>query len=109
MDDEYKVEYLVLNDGSCPFEEWINHLADKIARVYVFKRIERIRRGNFGDCKSITSDISEFRIDFGPGYRVYFSMRKLTAIEIICAGTKKTQVRDIRKAKMLWETYKNAY
>lgn len=109
VNDEFKVEYLVLKDGSCPFEEWTNNLSDKIVRINVLARIKRLKFGNFGDCKSISSAIRELRIDYGPGYRIYFSLRNKTVIVVLCAGSKKSQSKDIRKAQKLWETYKNAY
>jgi putative addiction module killer protein len=107
--DLFTVEYLVLDDGSCPFEEWLADLPDDQAEAHIARRLLRVRLGNFGDCKSVTKEVRELRIDHGPGYRVYFAMRGRTMVVIICAGTKRFQGRDIRKAAKLWELYKNAH
>ena len=83
------------------FKAWLTRLKDKLARAIILRRLDRIAMGNFGDAKSVGDGISEFRIDHGPGYRVYFVRRSETLIVLLCAGDKGSQARDIARAKVL--------
>lgn len=98
------LEYLTA-DGHNPFREWLETLNDREARARVRVRINRIRLGNFGDCKSVGSGISELRIPYGPGYRVYFGTQGNTVVVLLCAGDKRTQQRDIGIAQERWQEY----
>lgn len=93
--------------GKEPFEEWINDL-DRVERAIIRARINRVRNGNFGDCWPIkgSSKISELRIDHGPGFRVYFGKNGNSIVILLIGGIKRTQDRDIEKAKRYWEDYK---
>ena len=93
-------------DGRCPFRNWIRSLKDVNARARIRVRINRIRLGNFGDCKSVGSGVSEFRIDYGPGYRVYFGRVGEKLVLLLCGGSKKNQEKDIKLAKEYWFDYK---
>ena len=93
--------YKQANDRS-PFKEWIEGL-DKKARQIIFQRIDRIRLGNFGDCRSLGSGIYELRIFWGPGYRVYYGLRGIEMIILLCGGDKSSQEKDIRKAHQFWK------
>ena len=68
-------------------------------------RINRIRLGNWGDCKSVGGGVSELRISYGPGYRVYFGKQGNTVVVLLCAGDKRTQTRDIEAAQARWQDY----
>jgi putative addiction module killer protein len=83
------------------FAEWMNGLRDMRATARITVRIRRLSLGNFGDVKSIGSGVSELRIDYGPGYRVYFMRRGAALVILLCGGDKRTQDRDILKAKEL--------
>ena len=83
------------------FARWLDGLRDLRARAKIQVRIERLRTGNPGDVKSVSKGISELRISYGPGYRVYFTRRGLTIIILLAGGTKKSQPADIRKAEEL--------
>ena len=98
------LEYLT-EDGHNPFREWLETLNDREARARVRVRINRIRLGNFGDSKSVGSGISELRIPYGPGYRVYFGKQGNTVVVLLCAGDKRTQQRDIEVAQERWQEY----
>lgn len=98
------LEYLT-EDGHNPFREWLETLNDREARARVRVRINRIRLGNFGDSKSVGSGISELRIPYGPGYRVYFGKQGNTVVVLLCAGDKRTQRRDIEVAQERWQEY----
>lgn len=90
-----------------PYSEWEKKL-DKITQAIVKNRLDRIRFGNFGDAKSIkgSGGIWELRIDYGPGYRIYFGTQKTTIVVLLTGGNKKSQNRDITKAKQYWLEYK---
>jgi len=80
------------------FAHWFEALRDKMARVRIQARLFRARDGNLGDVKSVGDGVSEFRIDYGPGYRVYFVRRGRELIILLAGGDKSTQSRDIRTA-----------
>ena len=85
-----------------PYSEWEDGL-DQNTRAVIKKRLDRIRLGSFGDTKVITDGqgIWELRIDYGPGYRIYFG-KKGTTVLLLIGGNKVTQTRDISKAKRYW-------
>jgi putative addiction module killer protein len=81
--------------------QWFDSLRDRQARARINARIRRLSLGNFGDVKPIGEGVSELRIDFGPGYRVYFVQRGQTLVVLLAGGNKRTQDRDIKKALKL--------
>jgi putative addiction module killer protein len=81
--------------------EWRAGLRDAVARKRIGARIDRLSFGNFGDAKSVGEGVSELRLDFGPGYRIYFVQRGDVLVILLCGGDKSTQARDIAKAKRL--------
>ncbi|MFD0322001.1 type II toxin-antitoxin system RelE/ParE family toxin [Lysobacter gummosus] len=81
------------------FDEWIADLGDAKARGIIIARIERMRAGNFGDSKSVGEGVSELRIDYGPGYRVYFTKRNGKTVILLCGGDKSSQKSDINLAR----------
>ena len=80
------------------YQDWLDGLRDRIAKIAVIKRIARVEAGLFGDCKSLRDGISELRIDVGAGYRVYFAQVGNQVILLSCGGDKKSQSRDIDRA-----------
>jgi putative addiction module killer protein len=83
------------------FKNWIRNMKDKIAQSIIAARIRRISVGNFGDSKPVGEGISELRIDYGPGFRVYFTQRGREIVLLLCGGNKSTQSRDIETAKRI--------
>jgi len=83
------------------FAAWLDALRDTEARSRILARIKRMKQGNFGDAKSVGGGVSELRIDYGPGYRVYFTKVRSQLVVILAGGDKRTQKRDIEKAKAL--------
>ena len=81
--------------------QWFDSLRDRQARARINARIRRLSLSNFGDVKPIGEGVSELRIDFGPGYRVYFVQRGQTLVVLLAGGDKRTQDRDIKKALKL--------
>lgn len=83
---------------SATFEAWFIGLRDPQAQARINVRIRRLSLGNPGDVKAVGSGVSEMRIDYGPGYRVYYAQRGKTLILICCGGAKRTQDADIKRA-----------
>jgi len=83
------------------FARWLGALRDSTARARIAARIRRLALGNPGDVKPVGEGVSEMRIDFGPGYRVYFVQRGAVLVVLLCGGDKQTQARDIRTAKAM--------
>lgn len=92
--------------GEAPFEEWVSALRDPRAKARIFARIDRVRLGNFGDCRSTGGGVHELRVDYGPGYRVYFGFSGPVIVVLLCGGTKRTQDRDIQTAHSYWKEFK---
>jgi putative addiction module killer protein len=99
-------EILICQDakGQEPFSVWLKSLKDVKAVGIILRRIRRIGDGNFGDVEPVGEGVSELRIDFGPGYRIYFGQLG-DEVHIISGGTKKSQRADIRDAKDFWSNY----
>ena len=83
------------------FGKWIDGLKDVRARARILVRIERLAAGNPGDVRPVGEGVSELRIDYGPGYRVYYTQRARSVIILLAGGEKRTQDRDIRTALRL--------
>ena len=83
------------------FVNWIDELHDIRARVRILARIERLAAGNPGDVKAVGEGVSELRIDYGPGYRVYYKKQGQKVIILLAGGDKPTQAKDIRTALRL--------
>jgi len=91
--------------GGCPFAEWFDGL-DPRAAAKVRTAIIRMESGNPGDVKAVGEGVSERRIDFGPGYRIYFAQDGKKLVILLTGGTKKRQSGDIEQAKAYWRDYK---
>jgi putative addiction module killer protein len=89
------------------FTAWIAELKDRHARIRIARRIDRLALGNAGDVKPVGHGVSELRINYGPGYRVYFIQRGDVYVLLLCGGDKSTQDRDILKAKALASEWKD--
>ena len=83
------------------FANWIDDLQDIRARARILARIERLATGNPGDVKAVGEGISELRIDYGPGYRVYYTQHGRSVVILLAGGDKSTQARDIKTALRL--------
>ncbi len=92
-------------DGKSPFGKWLDSL-DERAEAKVQTAVRRMREGNFSNAKPIGQGVSEFRLNFGPGYRIYFGRDGDRLVVLLGGGTKKGQRRDIETAKKLWVEYK---
>jgi putative addiction module killer protein len=90
------------------FLDWFDGLRDQRARARIAKRLDRLVEGNPGDVKAVGEGVSELRIDYGPGYRVYYIERKSVLIILLCGGDKSTQDRDIKRAQTMAITLRKA-
>ena len=90
------------------FAAWLKDLDDQKARALIIKRIRSAQLGNFGDCEPIGEGVSEMRVHHGPGYRVYFVRNGTSVYVLLCGGNKKTQKRDIARAKRMARELKEA-
>lgn len=88
------------------FAEWLDGLADEQAKARIMARILSAEKGNFGDCAPVGVGISEMRVHFGPGYRLYYARRGRVMYLLLCGGDKSTQKRDIKRAKDILAAFK---
>ncbi len=91
---------------SATFDAWLAALRDRQARARIAARIDRLSLGNPADVKPVGLGVSEMRIDYGPGYRVYFIQRGSTVVVILCGGDKRMQAADIKRALRIAEDWK---
>jgi putative addiction module killer protein len=90
------------------YSKWLMELRDSRAKAKIIVRVNRLINGNPGDVKPAGEGISEMRIDYGPGYRVYYKDTRKELILLLCGGDKSTQDKDIETAKKLAKEYENA-
>ena len=83
------------------YAKWLDSLRDVRARARILVRVERLAAGNPGDVRPVGEGVSELRIDYGPGYRVYFKRQGRTVVVLLAGGDKRTQDRDVRTALRL--------
>jgi putative addiction module killer protein len=98
--------YYQTGAGERPFVDWLAGLSDRQARARIEARLARVASGNFGDVEPVGEGVMELRIDWGPGYRVYCSRLGRTILLLLCGGDKRTQQRDIDRAKEYFKDYR---
>jgi putative addiction module killer protein len=92
-------------DGKRPFKLWLDALRDKTTKARINARITRLEQGNFGDAKTVGGGVSELRLAFGAGYRVYYGLDGETLVVLLSGGDKSTQEKDIKLAQEYWADY----
>jgi putative addiction module killer protein len=102
-----EIRYYVASDGQEPFADWFAEL-QAVERAKVTRGIARLEQGNFSNVKSVGEGVLEYRIDYGPGYRVYFGRDGETLVILLTGGSKKRQQRDIEAARTYWQDYKQS-
>jgi putative addiction module killer protein len=107
MSNLIKLEAYVAVNGDCPFEQWFNKL-DAVPAAKVNAYLNRVAGGNTSNVKMIGSGLGEIKIDFGPGYRVYFGKQNNCYFLLVGGGTKSNQQKDIDKAQKIWKTFKES-
>jgi putative addiction module killer protein len=103
-----KKEVLIYStlSGKEPLTEWVNGLKDTSSRSRIRTRFARILSGNLGEYKYLSDGVSELKLDFGPGYRIYYSDLDNIILLLLCGGDKSSQARDIKKATTYLNDYK---
>jgi putative addiction module killer protein len=100
-----EVRRYITATGKDVFGEWLASLKDARARAKVAARVARLAVGNFGDCRPLREGVWELRINWGPGYRVYYAMLERTCVLLLCGGDKRKQAADIKRAIEYWNDY----
>jgi putative addiction module killer protein len=90
-----------------PFSKWLLKLKDLQGKIAIARRVERMRKGNFGDHKSVGDNVSELRITKGPSYRVYYTIKQDEIIILLVGGDKSSQQNNIQTAKTILKEYEN--
>ena len=101
-----EIRHYLSRTGKDVFDDWLSELADARAQAKIASRINRLAAGNFGDCKPLRQGVCELRIDWGPGYRVYYAMIGKVCVLLLCGGDKKKQSADIERAIEYFHDYK---
>lgn len=101
-----EIRRYVSRGGKDVFDDWLSELADARAQAKIATRIDRLAAGNFGDCKPLRQGVCELRIDWGPGYRVYYAIVGKVCVLLLCGGDKRKQSSDIDRALEYLKDYK---
>jgi len=107
MEPSIYIKLLETDVGKIPFIEWYNSLNDKVTKVRIRRRLDRIELGHFSDTESVGEGVYELRLHFGAGYRIYFTRVGNFIVVLLGGGDKSTQNNDITKAKEIWKRYKD--
>jgi putative addiction module killer protein len=100
-----EIRHYVTASGHDVFDEWLRKLNDRRAAAKVAVRINRLAACNFGDCKPLNEGVWELRIDWGPGYRVYYAMLEQECVLLLVGGDKRRQTADVKRAVEYWHDY----
>lgn len=100
------IDYYETSSGRAPAREWLSSLKDKITQAILYKRIRQAGLGQFGKTRNVGDGVWELKIDYGPGYRVYYGIHNDELILLLMAGSKRTQSADIKKARTYWLEWK---
>src|SRR5437764_3535269 len=101
-----ELRYYQTSDGRQPFSEWLAALKDREARARIRIRLDIVELGSFGDSRPVGEGVLELRIDWGPGYRVYFARVGDLVVLLLCGGDKRAQDEDIKDAKRYFNDFK---
>jgi putative addiction module killer protein len=104
--DEVAIRSFVDLHGRIPFQVWLDSL-DRYAQAKIAVALTRLAGGNRSNVKGVGGGVAELKVDFGPGYRIYFGQDGLTLVILLAGGTKKRQGEDIMTAKARWAEYKD--
>ena len=102
----YSIEIFETTSGKRPFSKWLTDLKDLNGRAKIRVRLDRVRLGNFGQCEPVGDGVSELKVNYGPGYRVYFGLKGKRIVLLLCGGSKRTQSKDISNAIAFFKEFK---
>lgn len=102
----YTIAYYLTEANKKPFKEWMDGLKDITARQKIRIRLDRVRLGNLGNNRAVGDGVFELKIDYGPGYRVYYALEGKVVVLLLVGGDKSTQGKDIEQAKRYWTNHK---
>ena len=105
-DKENTVNEYIDEQGSSPYAQWLSRLKDSRAKARIIIQVDKMELGLFGDVEPIGEGLSELRIHYGPGYRVYYGKQGQQVYLLLCGGDKSTQSKDIKQAKAYWKDHK---
>ena len=105
----YTITYYLTEANKKPFKEWLDGLKDIAARQKIRIRLDRVRLGNLVNNRAVGDGVFELKIDYGPGYRVYYALDGKTVVLLLLGGDKSTQDKDIARAKIYWTDHKRRY
>lgn len=103
-----KLVKLVLDNGSSPIDEWFDSVRDKVTRARIARALDKLGRGVPGPHRSVGQGVNELKLDFGPGYRVYYAEWRQILVVLLGGGDKGGQQRDIELARRRWGALKNS-
>jgi len=106
MGMNYTVNEYCDENGRSHYDEWLCSLRDARAKAKIISAVDRMELGNLGDSEPVGEGVSELRIHYGPGYRIYYAKHAKTIFLLLCGGDKSTQKKDIMQAKKLWRDHK---
>ncbi len=101
-----EIRHYISRTGKDVFDHWLTQLADARAQAKIAVRINRLAAGNFGDSRPLRQGLFELRIDWGPGYRIYYAMLGAVCVLLLCGGDKRKQSIDIEQALKYLKDYK---
>ena len=101
----YELQHYCSSDGDDLFGRWLDEVRDTHARARIAARLIRLHDGNFGECRSVGSGVWELKIDWGPGYRVYYAIDGKRVVLLLEGGDKRTQPQDIARAIERWDDW----
>jgi putative addiction module killer protein len=105
MENVIEIRTYVARNGRDVYDDWLSKLRDARAQAKITARIGRLALGNFGDCKHLREGLWELRINWGPGYRVYYALIGNTCVLLLCGGDKRKQSTDIERALLYLKDY----
>jgi putative addiction module killer protein len=108
MADAVEIRHYIDRAGRDVFLDWLSKLADDRSRSKIAARVNRLSTGNFGDSRPLGHGLHELRVNWGPGYRVYYTSIGMRCVLLLCAGDKRSQASDIARARAYLEDYETA-
>lgn len=106
MTEHVEIRRYISKNGRDIFGHWLSAFKNARTAAKIVSRIDRLAVGNFGDCKSLGGGVFELRIDWGPGYRLYYALIHRTCVLLLCGGDKGSQWSDIRRAREYLDDYR---